>query len=135
MSIENKELNKTEQNVTKKESGEEKTVAGRFYSPPTDIVETDKSLIVNMDMPGVLKENLAIRLENQVLEVEGHIDFSPYQGLNPIYTEYNVGHYTRKFTVSSSIDTDKIEASLNDGVLTLTLPKAEKAQPRQIQIS
>jgi HSP20 family molecular chaperone IbpA len=67
--------------------------------------------------------------------VEGQIDFSKYGGLEPVYTEYNVGHYARAFTLSSKIDQENISAQVEDGVLTLTLPKVKEVQPRRITIS
>ncbi len=73
-------------------------------------------------------------LENGVLRVDGRIDFAKYEGMEPVYTEYNVGHYTRSFTLSNKIDQEQISAQLEDGVLTLTLPKAKEAQPRRISI-
>jgi HSP20 family protein len=85
-------------------------------------------------MPGVEKKNVSIALENDVLRVDGQIDFSNYQGMEPVYTEYNVGHYTRGFTLSNKIDRDKISAQLDSGVLTLTLPKAKDALPRRITL-
>lgn len=136
MKLENKEVTETkEQELQKREVPEEQTVAGRYYSPLTDIVEAEKSLLVTMDMPGVQKENVKIKLENNTLEVEGHIDFSLYQSMNPVYTEYSVGHYTRKFSLSNSIDSENIEANLANGVLTLTLPKSPEMQPKQIPVS
>jgi HSP20 family protein len=113
---------------------EEKTVPGRYYVPSTDIYETEEALTVVMEMPGVEKKDLSVAIENDVLRVEGQIDFSKYEGMEPVYTEYNVGHYTRSFTLSGKIDQEKISAQLDDGVLTLTLPKAEEAQPRRIAI-
>ena len=132
----NKELNpQEEKNLTKQENTEERTTAVRTFIPGTDIVENKDSLIVTMDMPGVKKDNINISLDKNVLEVEGVIDFEPYKNLKPVYTEYQVGNYARRFTVSSVIDTDKISAALADGVLTLTLPKVPEAQPRKIAIT
>lgn len=111
---------------------EENTTPGRHYVPAADIFETDEALTVVLEMPGVEKKNVNIALEQDVLRVEGQIDFSNYQGMDPVYTEYNVGHYTRGFTLSNKIDRDKISAQLDNGVLTLTLPKAKDALPRRI---
>jgi len=113
---------------------EEKTVPGRYYSPYADIYETDEALAVVMEMPGVEKKDLDVGLENDVLRVDGRIDFSKYKDMEPVYAEYNVGHYARSFTLGSAIDQEKISANLEDGVLTLTLPKAKHAQPRKIAI-
>lgn len=113
---------------------EEKTVPGRYYIPYTDIYETDETLTVVMEMPGVEKKDLGVTLENDALRVDGRIDFSRYEGMEPVYTEYNVGHYTRSFTLSNKIDQEKINAQLDGGVLTLTLPKAKDVPPRQIAI-
>jgi HSP20 family protein len=66
--------------------------------------------------------------------VEAKIDFSKYEGMEPVYTEYNVGHYARSFTLSNKVDQQQISAQLEDGVLTLTLPKVKEAQPRRIAI-
>jgi HSP20 family molecular chaperone IbpA len=113
---------------------EEQTAPGRHYVPYTDIYETDDALSVVMEMPGVARTNLNVALENDVLRVDGQIDFSKYEGMEPVYTEYNVGHYTRSFTLSNKIDRERISALLDDGVLTLTLPKAQETKPRRISI-
>jgi HSP20 family molecular chaperone IbpA len=113
---------------------EEKTTPGRYFVPGADIFETDEALTVVLEMPGVAKDNVNVDIENDVLRVEGQIDFSGYQELDPVYTEYNVGHYARGFTLSSKIDREAISARLSDGVLTLTLPKAKEAVPRRIAV-
>jgi HSP20 family protein len=113
---------------------EEKTVPGRYYIPYSDIYETDEALSVVMEMPGVEKKDLNVKLEDDVLSVDGRIDFAKYKDVEPVYAEYNVGHYARSFTLGSAIDQEKISANLEDGVLTLTLPKAKHAQPRKITI-
>ena len=116
------------------ETKEEKTQQARYYKPSTDIVETEHDLILYMDMPGVGKKDLEVRLEKNVLSVEGRIDQERYENLKAQYAEYNVGHYARSFQLSSEIDQDKIQAGMEDGVLTLTLPKVEQAKPKLISI-
>ena len=114
---------------------EEKTIPARYYVPNTDIFETDDALRLVMEMPGVERKDVDVRLENDVLRVEGRIDFAKYEGLEPVYTEYNVGPFMRAFTLSNKIDQDKISAELADGILTLTLKKAKEATPKRIAIS
>jgi HSP20 family protein len=114
---------------------EEKTVPGRYYMPAADIFETDDALTLMLEMPGVTKNNVDVQIENDVLRVEGKIDYSAYKDIEPVYTEYNVGHYARAFTLSNKIDRDAITARVEDGVLTLTLPKAKEALSRRIAIN
>ena len=114
---------------------EEKTVPARYFVPYTDIYETDEALTLVMEMPGVEKKDVDVQLENDVLRVEGRIDSSKYEGLEPVYSEYNVGHYARGFTLSDKIDQEGITAELVDGVLILTLRKAKSALPRRIELS
>jgi len=113
---------------------EEKTTPGRYFVPAADIFETDDALTVILEMPGVQKHNVNIALENDVLRVDGQIEFSNYKDMEPVYTEYNIGHYSRGFTLSNKIDQGKISAQLDSGVLTLTLPKARDAMPRRIPL-
>ena len=116
-------------------SKEEKTVPSRYYMPNTDIYETDDALTVVMEIPGVDKKDMSIHIENDVLRVEGRVDFGHYEGLEPLYTEYNIGHFARAFTLSSKIDQQQITAKVEDGVLTLTLKKAREAMPRRITVN
>ena len=115
-------------------SKEEKTVPSRYFVPGTDIYEGEDALTLVMEMPGVEREDVHVQLENDVLRVEDRIDFAKYEGLEPVYAEYNVGHFARRFALSHMIDQQQIGATLNDGVLTLTLKKIQQAQPRRIEI-
>ena len=113
----------------------EHTIPGKKYIPATDIVETDKALMVYMDMPGVDRSQVNIKLEKDVLAIDGQIDSQPYGDLKTVYSEYNIGHFTRRFELSNEIDQSKIEARMNDGVLLLTLPKVPEKQPTAIQVN
>jgi len=115
-------------------SKNETTVPVRYFVPTTDIFETEDALTVVMEVPGVSREALDINLESDVLKIEAKIDPSKYEGMEPLYTEYNVGHFARSFTLSNKIDRQQISAKLEDGILTLTLTKAKEAMPRKISV-
>jgi len=116
------------------EKPQESTRPTRAFLPTTDIFETDEALTMLLEMPGVDRENIEISVENGVLTVEGKINFSKYDGLQPVYSEYNIGPFRRTFRLSSRIDQDKIRAEMQAGVITLVLPKAEEAKPRRIDV-
>ena len=122
------------QKKREQEKREETTIPARVFVPTADIYETQDALTVILEMPGVEKNNVNVGVQDGVLNVEGRLDLSKYQGLQPLYTEYNVGHYARSFQLSSKIDQSKIEAALKDGVLSVTLPKVEEAKPRTINV-
>jgi HSP20 family molecular chaperone IbpA len=116
-------------------SKDEKTVPARYYVPTTDIFETEDALTVVMELPGVEKKAIDVNVENDVLRIDARIDPTKYDGFDPLYAEYNIGHFARSFTLSNKIDQQQISAELEDGVLTLTLKKAKEALPRRIAIS
>jgi HSP20 family protein len=115
--------------------GEEATRAGRHYHPDVDIYETNDSLWVWADMPSVDGKQLSVNLADGILTIEGRVGVDDYKDLEPVYTEYNVGNYLRRFTISSDIDVERIRASVTHGVLELELPKAERAKPKRIAIN
>jgi HSP20 family protein len=122
------------QQKRERENKEETTIPARMFVPAADIFEGENDLTVILEMPGVEKNNVDIHVEDGVLNVEGRLDLTKYQGLQPLYTEYNIGYYSRSFRLSSKIDQSKIAAEMKDGVLSLKLPKVEEAKPRTIQI-
>ena len=113
----------------------ESTAPGRAFLPVTDIFETPDALTVVLEMPGVDRTSIEASVEDDIVTIEGRIDHSKYEGMQPVYTEYNVGHYARSFEISNKIDQTKISAQMKDGVVTIILPKAEQNKPRRIQIS
>ena len=116
------------------EKKQEATVPTRLFMPIADIFEDANALTVVLEMPGVNKSNVEINVEGGVLQIDGRLDFSKYEGMQPVYTEYNVGHYRRSFSLSNRVDQGRISAEMKDGVLTLVLPKAEEAKPRRIAV-
>ncbi len=104
-----------------------------YIAPPVDIYETQAGLVVMADLPGVSKENLDVRVENGLLTIRGTT-----HGAAPgdaIYREFELANFFRQFELSDKVDQNKITAELKHGVLTLNLPKAEEARPRQIQVN
>ncbi|MBF0441149.1 MAG: Hsp20/alpha crystallin family protein [Oligoflexales bacterium] len=116
-----------------KEEKGETTYQYRVFVPDVDIYENDNELVLNAEMPGVKKENVSIDLKDGVVTIEGNINPKDYEGQKPIYSEYNIGNYRCRFAVKD-VDCDKISAKMENGMLRLTLPKAEKAKPRKIAI-
>lgn len=117
------------------ETKQEATIPARVFLPNADIYETQNELKVVLEMPGIEKDKVDIRVEDGILHVQGRLDLSKYAGLQPLYTEYNVGHYARSFQLSSKIDQNKIAAEMKEGVLALALPKVEEAKPRTVQVT
>jgi HSP20 family molecular chaperone IbpA len=117
------------------EKEQEQTRPMRAFLPTVDIYEAEDALTVVLEMPGVARNNIDVNVDNGVLMIEGKIDFSKYEDLQPVYSEYNIGPFRRSFRISSRIDQDKIKAEVRDGVISLTLPKAEQAKPRRIEVS
>ena len=107
----------------------------RKLSEQLKALETDNAVVVSMEMPGVDKSSIDIRLDKGVLTVKGTIDPAKYESLRPIYSEYNVGNFVRTFAVSTKIDSAAISAKVADGVLTVELPKVKEALARRIDVN
>lgn len=102
--------------------------------PAADIYETDNEYVIKADMPGVKKENLEIVIEDNELLIVGRIDVDESRLNNLKYCECRLYDYRRSFIVGDTIDRNGISANLEDGVLTLTLPKSEMVKPKKIEI-
>ena len=114
--------------------GGERTRAGRTFRPRVDIRETDRGLVLLADVPGAKPDGLTITLDRRVLNVHAQVkDYAP-EGYSPVYQEYQVGDFECDFTLSGDFDAEKIEASLTNGVLRVTIPRAEQAEARTITI-
>jgi HSP20 family protein len=115
-------------------TGAESTRPGAVFTPAVDILESDAAITVLADMPGVQPDGLSIDLHENVLSIEGRVGEPSRRNEQMILQEYRSGSYRREFRLTNLIDQNKIDAALHDGVLRLTLPKAEAAKPRKIQV-
>jgi HSP20 family molecular chaperone IbpA len=103
-----------------------------YVTPLTDIYETEESLNVVVDLPGVEKEGLKISVEKGILTIEGKVKSSIEK--NYLFREYEASNFFRQFELTDSIDQENIEAELKNGILQLNLPKAEEQKPRNIEV-
>lgn len=104
-----------------------------FVAPEVNIYETEQSFVLQAELPGVNKSGLEVTLESSTLTFTGRRSEAPVVG-TPLYRETRPLNYRRSFELDPSIDTNRIGAEIQQGVLTLTLPKAERVQPRKIEI-
>ena len=111
----------------------ERTRGGPTYSPRIDIWETDDELVLFADLPGVSPADLDIQFENRELRIHGKV-CPRHEGVNFLYGEYGIGDFYRTFTIGETIDSERISAELNQGVLALHLPKTEAVKPRKIAV-
>lgn len=103
-----------------------------YLLPPVDIFEKEDCLVVLADLPGVGKQGVEVRVDNNVLTIQGAPE-EEYKA-TPLYEEYGLLPFFRQFELNEAIDQDKIRADLKNGVLRLELPKAEKAKPKNIEV-
>ncbi|CAN5642045.1 Hsp20/alpha crystallin family protein [soil metagenome] len=103
--------------------------------PAVDVFEDAHGITLLADMPGVPRDQLELKVEDDALLIEGGVQARTPDGLEAIYAEVRVPRYRRSFTLSRELDTTRIEANLKDGVLTLRIPKQAHAQPRRIAVS
>jgi HSP20 family protein len=114
--------------------GSERTRETRCFIPRADIYETENEISVIVDLPGIDKNSLEISLEKNILKINGYVSQEDPEGYSLAFAEYQIGDYERSFRLSNQIDQNKIDATLNDGVLKLRLPKAEAAKSRKIAV-
>src|SRR3954469_11418523 len=104
-----------------------------YLHPPVNVVETKDGYVLEAEMPGVGKDGLEILLEDNELTIVGHRRIG-VDGAQPLYRESVDRDFRRSFVLDPTIETAKISAKITHGVLTLTLPKAEKVKPRKISV-
>jgi HSP20 family protein len=108
--------------------------AEQFVTPVASVVEDGDAYLLKVEMPGVNKEGLEISVENNELTITGRRDLAQIEG-TLIHRESRTEDFRRVFELDPSVDTSKISARIDQGFLTLTLPKAEQVKPRKIAVS
>ena len=131
MENESKELKKQEAQTPVET---ERTRNKKVFVPKVDIYETKESMVVIADMPGVDETSVEVTLEKNILTISGAVEPVHREGYSLAYSEYDTGDYQRAFTISDEVDKDKIDAAVKNGVLRLTLHKAEQAKAKKIAI-
>ena len=126
----------TEVQKQEMEKGEriERSRAAKVFNPDVDIVERKNDIVVIADMPGIDEGSVDITLENNVLSIYGKVDWDVPEKLKLLHGEYGIGDYQRVFTLSGDVNREKIEATVNNGVLKIVLPKAEAAKTKKITV-
>lgn len=120
---------KDQDQVLKENGSGERT----YLCPAVNIFETKDNFVLEAEMPGVNKDGLEITLEGNALTLVGHRNESSGE-TEPIYRESKPAHFRRVFELDPALDATKINASMDQGILTLNLPKAERVKPRKIQV-
>lgn len=125
-------MDKAQKVAKQGEKNVEKTRQLQEVTPAVDIYENEDEILLHADMPGVVKENISVDLDNGTLSISG-VRKLETKGV-ATYEEFSDVEYVRSFSVPQTIDVEKVEAELKNGVLRLHLPKSEAAKPRQIEI-
>ena len=112
----------------------ERVRPGRVFLPAVDIFETPQALVLVADMPGVDRKSVDVTVENNVLTVAGRAHLDAPDGYGLVGQEYGVGKYRRDFTLSNAVDTERIKARVQHGVVEVTIPKREAVKTRSIEI-
>ena len=130
--MENKEMVPVKENINN--SIDELIEKQKYVSPFVNIYETDDEFVLIANMPGLLRDDLKVKVEEDSLIMFGKIDYDKQVNKNYILNELEIGNYYRRFNISDSVNRDRIEAKYDNGQLIVNLPKNEKIKPRKIDI-
>jgi HSP20 family molecular chaperone IbpA len=127
---ESKEMNTREQQELQARREQE-----AFLRPAVDIYEDGGGITLKADLPGVSRDRLEIKVEGNDLSIDGWAEIDMPKGMEALHADVGTTRFSRHFTLSNELETDKISAEIKDGVLTLQLPKRAELQPRKIEVS
>jgi HSP20 family molecular chaperone IbpA len=126
----------TSKEITKRyaKTQQRRELPQRSIRPDVDIYEDEMGITLMADLPGVKKEELDIQVDSETLTIDGKAEIDMPEAMQALYADVRATRYQRSFSLSSELDGDKAEASLEDGVLSLRIPKREQYRPRKIEI-
>jgi HSP20 family protein len=104
------------------------------FIPPADVLEDSAGITIYLDMPGATKEGIRIDADKNTLVIEGQVQIAMPQGMDALYAEIQSTRYRRTFTLSGELDAENTAATLNNGVLAVTIPLKAELQPRKIEV-
>ncbi len=113
---------------------QETSESGYVLRPPVNVFEDAEGITLEADMPGVSKDQLKLKVDRDSLLVEGDIHFDMPEGMEALHADIRATRYSRSFALSRELDTESIDASLKDGVLTLRIPKRAEVRPHKIDV-
>lgn len=122
-------------NTTKSSELQRQPERDNAQRPAVDIYEDAAEIILKADLPGVSRDRLDVQVDGNNLTIEGQVTINMPEGMEALYADVNATHFRRSFTLSSELEVGKIKAEMNNGELTLHLPKRAELQPRKIEIS
>jgi HSP20 family molecular chaperone IbpA len=127
----------TTENVSNEKEVQEDTRQARtaILRPAVDVFENGHSITLLADLPGVAEDALGLEVDGRTLTIQGDIHIDMPHRMESMHADVRSTRYERAFTLSNELDTDKIEASLKDGVLSVSIPKREEARPRRIEVN
>jgi len=126
--------------ATQRQSGEMEKQEQRERSPeitlrpPVDICEDADGITIRADMPGVSRDRLQIKVDRDALVIEGDMQIDMPEGMEALFADVRATHYRRSFALSRELDLDAIDATLNNGVLSVRIPKRAEVRPRKIEV-
>jgi HSP20 family protein len=114
---------------------EEENMVQGAWVPPVDIFETGESIVIKAELPGISKEDITLEVKDNTLLIKGEKKFEKeVKEENYHRVERSYGAFQRSFSLPSTVQQDKVKAKVRDGILEVTLPKAEEAKPKQIKV-
>ena len=126
--------NNTDMKTADKAQAPQRAEQEIYLRPPVDIYEDKSGITLKADLPGVSRERLNVQLDGDTLTIEGEAAIDMPESMEALYADVNATRYRRSFTLSHELETDKINAEMKNGELTLTIPKRAELQPRKIEI-